>query len=247
MTKLNQILAIEKGEKNTAYKALTELHRASEQAPLYEGRVRTYRPLNEDGEPMPDETQVVQQTARSVLKRLNELLVPFWDTTATKDVANTKAVVDIEVNGKVLAPKVPVTYLLFLEKQLSDLDTFIQKLPTLDASQVWREDTATPGQFITDKVQQNRTKKVLRNHVRAEATDKHPAQVDTYTEDQVVGQYESIRKSGALSVGQKQTLQARLRQLREAVLFAREQANSIEVQHQRVSENLLGFLLNDLK
>jgi len=247
MPKLNQILAVEKGLKNTAYKALTELHRASEQAPLYEGRARSYKPLNEEGEPMPDEVQVVQQTARAVLGKVKDILSPIWDTTATKDYGNCTAKADIEVNGKTLLADVPVTYLLFLEKQLNDLETFIGKLPTLDPSQAWRVDNTNPGQFVTEKVQQNRTQKVRRNHVKAEATNHHPAQVEVFTEDVVVGQWESLRRSGALTATQKQTLQGRLRQLKDAVLFAREKANSTDVTRVQVSEQLIGFLINDLK
>jgi len=37
---------------------------------------------------------------------------------------------------------VPATYLLFLEKQLTDLHTLVSKLPVLDASETWVFDQA---------------------------------------------------------------------------------------------------------
>lgn len=246
MAKLNQILAIEKGLKNTAYKALTELHRTSEQPNLYEGRVRVYRPLADDGETLPDETQLVQQTATEVLKRMVEIVSPLWDTTATKDFGNCTALADVTVDGQLLLTKVPVTYLLFLEKQLNDLETFITKLPTLDPSQSWQKDNTLPGQYQTAQTEQNRNKKTPRNHVKAEATREHPAQVEVYYEDVVIGRYNSMRRSGALAVDQKQKLQSRVRKLKDAVLFAREQANGVDTKPQHVAEPLLGYLVNDL-
>jgi len=42
-----------------------------------------------------------------------------------------------------LLADVPVTYLLFLEKQLTDLRTFVDKLPVLDPSVVWLQDPSS--------------------------------------------------------------------------------------------------------
>jgi hypothetical protein len=244
MTKLNQILAIEKGEKNKSFKQLTDLHHKSEKAELYEGRVRTYTPAAEDGEQLPPETQVVQQNADDVLSQFQNILVPLWDITATKDYTNGQSgYADIVVNGRTLLTKVPVSYLLFLEKQLADVETFISKIPTLDASQKWSFDENQKC-HATEKTWQNRAKKVLKNHVKSVATDKHPAQVDVYNEDIVIGRYESIRFSGAVSVSKKEMLLSRVRELKNAVLFAREQANSVDASKQEVAKVLFGFVLN---
>jgi Tfp pilus assembly protein PilN len=244
VTKLNQILAIEKGEKTKSYKQVTDLHHTAVKADLYEGRVRTYTPANEDGEALPDERQVVQQRADDVLQQLTDALAPLWDITAAKDYTNGQsAYADVVIAGRTLVSKAPVSYLLFLEKQLADVETFITKIPTLDASQKWTFDE-NQKYYATEKTWQNRTKKVMKNHVKAPATDKHPAQVDVYQEDVVVGKFESIRYSGALSLTKKELLLSRVRELKNAVLFAREQANSVEVTKQDVSKALFSFLLN---
>jgi hypothetical protein len=47
-------------------------------------------------------------------------------------------------------------YLLFLEKQLVDLHTFVKKLPVLDASDSWSYD-ASADCYATDPVQTVRT------------------------------------------------------------------------------------------
>ena len=86
------------------------------------------------------------------------------------------------MDGSTLLRDVPVSYLLFLEKQLVDLHTFVKKLPVLDAAESWTIDPSADC-WRTEAVRTMRTKKVPRNHVKAEATEKHPAQVEVYYED----------------------------------------------------------------
>lgn len=245
MTKLNQILAVEKGEKNKSHEAVSALHAKAQKPELYEGRVRTYTPNTEDGEQLPDERQVIQLNSDNVLQQFADALTPLWDVTATKDYTNSStAFADIVVDNHVLLSKVPVTYLLFLEKQLNDVETFIAKLPTLDASQKWSYD-ANQQCFATDKTWQNRAKKVKENHLKAAATDKHPAQVEVYEKDVIVGRFEQIRFSGALPVSKKESLLVKVRKLKNAVLFAREQANSVGAQQQEVAKVLFGYVLGN--
>lgn len=243
LAKLNQILAVEKGEKTKTQKRLTELHHKSQKAALYEGRVRTYKPSNEDGETLPPERQIVQLTASSVLAEMRSLLSPMWNLIASKDKANASvAYADIMLDGKPLLDKVPVTYLLYLEKVLTDVATFIAKLPTLDPSEKWYY-SADQACYCTEMSWSNRSKKELRNHVKAEATPEHPAQVETYTEDVVIGKFETIRHSGALSVDRKMQLQERVHKLKNAVLAARERANIEEVEKQEVADHIFNYLL----
>src|SRR5207342_3582487 len=100
-----------------------------------------------------------------IIRRTADILVELFDVTATKDYTNCKARADVVVDGKPLLREVPVTYLLFLEKQLVDLHTFIKKLPVLDASETWNFD-ASADAFATEPVQTVKTKKVPRNHVK---------------------------------------------------------------------------------
>ena len=145
----------------------------------------------------------------------------------TKEVGNTVATADIVVDGEqdVLLAAVPVTYLLFLEKQLVNLRTFIDKLPVLDPSVAWSVDPAT-GDWRSSPVETVRTKKVPRNWVKAEATKEHPAQVEVYHEDVMVGTWETTRLSGALPATRKAVLSDRVSRLLTAVKYARERANS---------------------
>jgi hypothetical protein len=131
--------------------------------------------------------------------------------------------------------------LLFLEKQLVDLHTFIKKLPVLDASETWTLDTSADC-WATEPVQTVRTKKIPRNHVKAEATDKHPAQVEVYYEDVTVGYWRTVKFSGALPARRVNELLERVERLQEYVKFAREEANNLEVEDQKVGATVLGWL-----
>lgn len=244
--KLAQVLAIEKGEKNKANRAITDLHRKSEVEKLYSGRTRTYSPANEDGERLPDERQLVQNNATDILKEASDLWTNIWDITATKDWTNAGAArADIKLGDTVLVPQVPVSWLLYLEKELNDVETFIRKIPILDSSEEWTWSAAN-NCFASPQTWQNRTKKIPRNHVKAEATDKHPAQVEVYQEDVVIGRFNNINYSGALPAAKKEALLERIRVLRSAVLFAREEANGVTAEKKNIGDTLLQYILEPL-
>ena len=242
MTKLNQIIAVEKGFKSKSFSELTEAHHAVQKAALLSGLSRTYQPKDEEGDTFPPESTKVQVRAEDVLARTATTLTRLFDVTATKDYANCDARADVRLpDGTVLLNQVPVTYLLFLEKQLTDLATFVKKLPVLDAAEEWSHDPVSNA-WKTPAVQTNRSKKVFRNHVKAEATEKHPAQVEVYSEDVTAGYWTTVKFSGALPAERVTQLAERVESLHHAVKFAREEANGFEVTDQRVGEAVFGYL-----
>jgi hypothetical protein len=241
MAKLNQIIAVEKGIKSKSLQELTEAHHALQKPALLSGIARTYRPRDEEGEQLPSEATKVQLKTEEILRKTSDVLVKLFDVVASKDWANTRARADVVVDGQVLLPQVPVTYLIFLEKQLVDLHTFLKKLPVLDASENWVFD-ASADCWATEPIQTTRTKKIPRNHVKSEATEKHPAQVDVYYEDVIVGYWKTVKFSGALPASRVNQLLERVEKLQQSVKFAREEANATEVEEKRVGHKVLGFL-----
>ena len=241
MPKLNQIIAIEKSVKSQSLRELTDAHKTLQKESLLAGIARTYRPRDDEGEQYPPESTRVQVRADDVIDQTMTVLIKLFDVTATKDWANGDARADVVVDGDALLKDVPVTYLLFLEKQLTDLHTFISKLPTLDPSEVWAYDEATDA-WATEPVQTSKTKRIPRNHLKAEATKEHPAQVEVYYEDIVVGNWQTIKYSGAMPASRVAVLKERVRTLQESVKFAREEANSKEVDEQKVGETLFNFI-----
>jgi hypothetical protein len=241
MAKLNQIIAVEKGVKSRSFQELTASHHALQKQAALSGISRTYQPKDEEGERLPPESTRVQVKADEVIRDTVRILTRLFDVTATKDWANCAARADVTVDGRTILSDVPVTYLLFLEKQLVDLHTFVRKLPVLDAAESWTYD-ASADCFATEPVQTLRTRKVPRNHVKAEATEKHPAQVEVYHEDVTVGYWRTVKFSGALPASRINELVDRVEKLQAAVKFAREDANGTEVEDVKVGDRVLGYL-----
>ena len=243
-TKLNQIIAVTKSVSSTAHAELTAVHhdaqRTQKDGPLH-GVSRIYQPATEDGEQFPPESTQVQIRADELIARVTTALTRLFDLTATRDVANCKAVADVTVEGQTLLRDVPVTYLLWLEKQLVDLHTFVIKLPTLDPAESWHHDPAR-GCWVTEPAKTAKTKKLPRNHVLAEATPQHPAQVQIYTEDVMVGTWTTVKFSGALPADRVRELTQRVESLQLAVKMAREAGNSEVVVDQHVGEAIFGYL-----
>lgn len=241
MPKLNQILAIEKGVKTRVYAEFTDLHNATQKPALMNGFTKTYQPRDEDGETYPPESQKVQYEHQAVFDRVAAGLTELFDITATKDWANCTARADVVVDGRTLIKDVPATYLLFLEKQLSDLTAFVQKMAELDPASDWNVDPGT-GLFKTEPTATQRTKKVQRAIVLYDATEHHPAQTQLITEDVVVGQWVTTKLSGALPAPRKKALLARIEKLNQAVKFAREQANGGDVVEQKCGAAVFDYL-----
>jgi hypothetical protein len=241
MAKLNQIIAVEKGIKSESLRELTDAHQLLQKPGLLSGISRTYRPKDEEGEQLPSEATKVEVKAEEVIRQTVSILTKLFDVTATKDWANGLAKADVIVDGKTLLEQVPITYLLFLEKQLADLHTFVKKLPVLDASETWSFDSSSDS-WATEPIQTTRTKKIPRNHVKAEATEHHPAQVEVYYEDVVVGYWRTVKFSGALTASRVNELVERVETLQQAVKFAREEANSVEVDDQKIGETVFQYL-----
>jgi hypothetical protein len=240
-TQLNQIVALEKGVKARAQSDFAAASYQLQKAPLLTGISRTYKPKDDEGEQLPAESTRVQVRAGDVLSDVQRALTRLFDVVLTKDSANGDAKAPIVVDGAAVAEDVPVTYLLFLEKQLADLQGFVAKLPVLDAAEAWSFDEATDA-YATAPTQTTRSKKVPRNHVKAEATDKHPAQVEMYFEDVLVGYWTTVKYSGALPQARINELKTRVVKLSEAVKVAREQANATTVTDQTIGDRIFEYL-----
>ena len=208
---------------------------------LVHGISRTYRSKDDEGDQFPAEQKRVQFTVKEGLVQTQEALTELFDMVGTLDVANCSARADVLVGDQVIIKGVPVTYLLFLEKELKDIRTQVAKLPTLDPAERWTwSDEANA--YATDSHETTKTRKVMKNHIKYEATDKHPAQVETYTEDVVIGTWETVTFSGEIPETEKHEFVARVDKLLDAVKCARERANTAEVEKQEFAKGVFKYL-----
>jgi hypothetical protein len=225
--KLNQVIAIEKGIKTKVEADITTIHRVTGKPSLFEGFNKTYDKKMDDGEDLPSEKKIVQGIASRLLDDVTERWAPLFDVTAQKDYANCNAKANVLGDSdKIILKDVPVTYLLFLEKRLTELYKLIATFPVLDPSEEWTFDAATK-QHRTDAVLTTRTKKVQRGLVLHPGTDKHPPQTQLITEDVSVGTYKLVKLSGALEEPHRRALLRRIEALQIAVKKAREEANTV--------------------
>jgi hypothetical protein len=225
--KLNQIVALVKGKKARIQAALTEIHHGWKPDSIA-GLARTYTPTDEDGQSFPNECKLVNVTVSAKLAEIKDQIEDFFNIIATQENGNTLARADIKVDGKVVCIKVPVSALMFLEKQLIDLRTMVSELPVLAVNKtwLWSEDR---GCYVAPPEESIKTAKIPKVLTLAEATKEHPAQTQVYTEDVRIGTWKSIHMSGAIPVTTKQRYLTRITELRDAVKIAREEANSGEV------------------
>jgi hypothetical protein len=240
--KLNQLLASEKSVKTKNERELSDLYKLVQKADLFTGLVKTYQPRDEEnGERQPPETKLIQLKTRDVLVKTREVREELYDIVATKDVTNTKTLASVEIDGVTIFKDVPCSFLLYMEKQLDDLETLARHLPTLPTDKQWEWDQNNQ-MYVTKPRESFRTKKVMKNHVKAEATEKHPAQVDVYSEDVQIGTWTTVDHSAALPAVEKERIVSRIQRLKRAVKEAREKANMIDCVEQKVGKALFDYL-----
>jgi hypothetical protein len=241
--KLNQINAIVTSRKGEAEKAVTEMYKLIQKEVLFAGRERTYRPLDEvNGQKLPPESQKVQQRADDLIKQAVGKWTELWNLVLTQDTGNQQAKSDIVVDGKAILTNVPVTTLLFLDKQVNDLETFIGRLPTPDPAEEWTHDPNS-GLLKSKSTESLRTSKEPTVIVKYEATKDHPAQTELIYKDLGVGTWTQILYSGSIQADRKNAILGRIRKLQDAIKIAREQANLFEVERQKAGEPLMAYIL----
>jgi hypothetical protein len=240
--KLNQLLVTEKSIKAEGHKTVTEVHHLMQKPALLAGISRRYQPLAEDGEKLPPEHTLVQLRVVDVIPHVQRAISPMIDAVLQKEIANQQARADIVVDDVVLVAGVPVCALLFMEKEVADLVTFVEKLPTLDPAERWDWDAAQNCWTTADQ-ETHRTKKVPTAFTKAPATKEHPAQVEVVMQDLLVGYWHQTKFSGALPADRKAQLRERVVKLQQAIKRAREEANTVTVDTtRRAGDALLGWV-----
>jgi hypothetical protein len=241
MSKLNQIVAVVNGQKTRTQKSLTELHHKCQKADLFAGISRRYQPKDEEGEQLPPEDKQVQERVAEICLEAKASLARLLEVVRTQDEANCKAKADVIVGNEKVLSDVPVTHLLFLEKQLQDIHTFINKLPLLDDAEQWEFDDKA-GYHRSKESQTLRTKKVMRSHVLYQATKEHPAQVQAYNEDVPAGIWTTVKFSGAIPRRKQREMLGRVEVLLDSVKKAREKANEMEIASSYNDTAILDFI-----
>ena len=217
MTRLNQIIAIlngNTGRKAICQKAVTAVYQTLQKQASFVGIARAYRPLTEDGEKFPSETKAVAASVSDLLESARGSWTSMFDTVATQDVANTTAKADVCVDDVVILTGVPVTYLMFLEKQLTDIHTALQAIPTLSDELEWAW-SKNSNCWVTNPTETAKIKKIEKPMVLYEATKEHAAQVKMTTDDIITGYWRTTHMCSSMPKQDKAMLLVRILALLE--------------------------------
>ena len=242
MGKLNQIIAVEKSVKSQAHGKFSDLYKIIQKEDLFNGMVKTYAKKDDSGDDLPQEKKKVQFTVTEMLRKAQLSVDELLTVTARKDWTNCTAKGSVTVDGKVIIKDAPISFLLFLEKTLTEVRTFVIALPTLDNTEVWTKDTNS-GMYVSAPITTHRTHKAQMPIVLYDATAEHPAQTQLITKDILVGHWQQIKQSGAVPATEKDQLVERVDKILRATKEAREEANTQdEVKIPDIGESVFGYI-----
>jgi hypothetical protein len=241
MTTLNQLIAIASTKKANAKSVETKAYQAFQKADLFHGLKREYRPLDDNGEKLPPESKKLQLKVDELVEATKFSLREMMNVVVGQDIGNQHAKADVVVDGETLLKDVPAVSLIFLEKQLKDVQTYISKIPVLDATENWELDPNT-NLYRSTEVQRHRTAKTQEAIVLYPATPEHPAQTQLITKDVLQGYWHESKFSSAWPATKRDAALERVAKLIEAVIKAREHANTVKVNDSDVGDKVMNYL-----
>lgn len=242
---LGQIVAIEADVRKASARKLTDAYHALDKPALLEGLAGHYEPAVDNGEQLPSEGTRVQATVEEMIEATRETLANLFDVTAARDFTNSSgtAKADIVVGEQTIVEDAPVPYILWLDRQLDDLQAFVTRIPTHSPSTLWDLAEAR-GVYASTPVKTARQVQQHKVITLAPATDKHQAQAQVVAEQVTAGTWTRIKYSGAVPVARRETLLRRIATLRASVHAAREQANRVEAIEPTVGARVLSYLFD---
>ena len=248
MPKLHELLPVE-GDLSGAYdKVLQETSDNFRKHPdRYQGSQKRVELFDADAPDEAPEYKNMDDTVHNKLDYTSEHIIRYFDCVLQKEATNQNATGDIIIDGVSIAENVPATFLLGLESKLTKVRNVVYRfIPTLQPGIHWEKDeTQGPNVYKRKYPEENfRTKKVRKNHIKAPATDKHPAQVEVFTEDEKVARIIKDVWCGMPSSAEKSEILKRLDTLIQAVKKARQRANSEEVVKATIGKKLFDFIHN---
>lgn len=242
MGKLHEILSVESDLKTTAEKLLQEaVDTFSKKDQHFLSLHKEYKADKEDELSLPEESKPMVETVTKKLDYVAASQSKYFDCVLQKEIANTVAKSDLVLeDGTILAKGLPATFLLGLENKFKRIRALYEAIPTLSPGDEWQKDTTTGNYRVREE--RIRTKKVMKNHLVSPATEKHPAQVNVFQEDERVGVVTTVKESSMLSPKEKSDLIGRVDSIVQAAKKARMRANSVDVPVESIGKGLFEYI-----
>lgn len=242
---LHELLAVEGDRRNKAQLLMQEAGKTfSARQDHFDGLKKIYTPDDEDGEKIPPETKLVATTVAQKLHYVQENIADALDAQLSKEETNAsgQAAATLTVDGVELG-NFSATSLLGMEAFFTKYRDMLRSIPTLDPTRTWsRDKQKSEDTYFSDPEVTYRTVKELDRFIKAEATDKHPAQVEIVNLNKQVGHYDTTYESGRLTVTEKADMLNRVDRLLIAIKEARAVANQAEVKNVKAAKKVFDFL-----
>ena len=248
MTKLHEVLAVEGDREGIAKRIINEtsgVFRGKHN--LFLGGTKTLKmdqAGHESAEAAAMEVQEVVTTVGERLKYTQDAVTQWFDVVLTKEATNQSAKADLVVDGITIVSDAPATFLLGLENKLKAFRAVYDDIPTLAPGVVWEEDTVAGRGIYRSSTSDVRAKtaKVPQFKVLYEATKEHPAQIERWNEEVVVGKFVQTVQSAMMPASRKSEILGRLDKLIQATKQARMRANSVEIVDSKVGNDIFNYI-----
>lgn len=247
--KLHEILAVEKDLENEAKKIVNEAIVTFVKKPEHFNSHHKKLLLFDDDKDQ--ETQAAEEykeivtTVEQKLKYVYKAVTKYFDAIGKKEKTNQLAKADLILNdGTVLCENVPATLLLGLENKLKPILEMHGVIPTLQPGVDWEPDNSKGPNIFKAKHNsiRNKTERVPISKITVQPTKEHPAQVDKWTEDKVIGKFTQINWSGMISPADKSKKIAKVDEVIRCCKQARTRANATVVEPIDIGKKIFEFI-----
>lgn len=246
MSKLHELLAVEGDLAGTYSKIIAETKTNFQKHPdRYFGQHQRIENFDENVPAEADTHKEMDDTVQEKLKYTAGHIIRYLDAVLQKEATNQIATANLVVDGITIGTSLPATFLLGLESKLKKIrDDVYANIPTLQPGIKWVKDESMGDDIWKRESPEEkfRTKKTFKNHIKAEATKEHPAQVELYTEDIKIARIVTDTWCGMISPAQKSAVLTRIDKLIRAVKKARQQANSIDVAEMSIGSEIFNYI-----
>jgi len=250
MSKLHEVLAVEADKQGIA-RRLTDESRTifKNKHQLFLGATKMLKMDDAGHESLEESSKENQDLTTTVPARLvytGNAIAAWLDVVAQKEYTNqNSAKADLVIDGQVLLTDVPATFLLGLETKLKGIREMYNDIPTLASGTVWlKDENGLPDSYRAETTDiKAKTKKTVMFRILDKATKEHPAQIEKWNEEVVVGKYTTQFRSGMISSSRKMQLLGQIDALIQATKQARQRANNVEVfKNCKVGKTLFDFI-----
>ena len=247
---LHELLAVEGSKQGIAQKIILEaINTFTKKQDHFLSHDKTLRMFADEDKMQEDageEHKAMVTTVPDKIAYAKGAIIEYIDVVFQKECSNQNATADLEVDGITLAATCPATFLLGLEtKKLLEIRSMFEAIPTLQPGVEWEKDPQSGENVYKSKypAKTTKTRKTIQSKILVQPTKEHPAQIDKWTEDVVVGLYTEEKRSGMITPAEKSRYLARIDALLQACKRARMRANKTQATTHKVADRLFEYIM----